>query len=92
MEDLAKTLEESPQGIPFGVVKELRSRLGAILSGDELVTDINLRDVRRLYGSLSEDMTTAIAAKGPAALNAWNKAETFWKTGMDRIEKTSCSR
>ena len=86
MEDLATTLEQSPQGIPFGVIKELRSRLGAILSGEDMVTDISLRDVRRLYGSLSDDMTTAISEKGPAALNAWTRAETFWKNGMDRIE------
>lgn len=87
MHDLASTLEENPQGIPFNVLKELRSRLGSILSGDELVSDINLRDVRRIYGSLSEDMTDAVAAQGPDAMGAWGKAETFWKTGMDRIER-----
>jgi hypothetical protein len=61
LEDLAATVESSPKGVPFEVLKELRSRLGAMLSGDEMVADVNLRDVKRLYGALSDDMRNGIA-------------------------------
>jgi hypothetical protein len=74
--------------IPFAVIKEERSRLGAMLSGEELVTDINLRDVKRLYGALTEDMGAAVQkAGGTQATAAWNRANLFYQKGMDRIEK-----
>jgi hypothetical protein len=88
LEHLGQAAESGNGTIPFGVMKELRSRLGAMLSGDELVADINLRDVKRLYGALTDDMATAIQKHGGnAATHAWNRANTFTRTGHDRIEK-----
>lgn len=84
-----EAVSSSPNGtIPFAVMKELRSRLGAILSGDELIADINRRDVKILYGALTEDMGAAIQkAGGTPATQAWNRANTFYQKGADRIER-----
>jgi hypothetical protein len=86
--DLDKAAEAGGGTVPFEVVKELRSRLGAMLSGDELVADINLRDVRRLYDTLTEDMGAAIHKTGGGqATAAWNSATSFYKKEIDKIEK-----
>jgi hypothetical protein len=88
LEHLGQAAESGGGTVPFGVMKELRSRLGAMLSGDELVAEINLRDVKRLYQALTEDMATAVQKQGgAAATNAWNRANAFTRTGHDRIEK-----
>lgn len=88
LERLAQALDDSPNGaIPFQVAKQLRSRLGAMLNGDELVTDVNLGDVKRIYGALSQDMRAGIAQSNPRALPAWDRAEAFWRQGSEKIEK-----
>ncbi len=86
---LDEAVTNSPNGtIPFAVVKELRSRLGAMISGEEMIPDVNLRDVKRLYGALTEDMGAAVQKVGGApGTQAWNRANTFWQKGTDRIEK-----
>jgi hypothetical protein len=86
--DLDKAAEAGGGTVPFEVIKELRSRLGAMLSGDELVADINLRDVKQLYGTLTEDMAAAIhKAGGAPATRAWSRATQFTKAGHERIDK-----
>jgi hypothetical protein len=87
--NLEQAASSSPNGtIPFTVMKELRSRLGAMQSGEELVSDINLRDVKRLYGAITEDMGAAVQkAGGNQGTAAWNRANLFYQKGMDRIEK-----
>ncbi len=89
LERLQQAAESSPDGtIPFQVVRELRSRIGAALSGEELIPDINIRDAKRLYGALSEDLGAAVQKNGgQPATQAWNRANLFNQKGMDRIEK-----
>ena len=41
-------------------MKQLRSQLGDMLDGTTIVPDINLGDVKRLYGALTEDMAAAV--------------------------------
>jgi hypothetical protein len=73
--------------IPFAVMKELRSRLFAMENGDELVADLNMRDVRILRGALTEDMGAAVQkAGGTQATQDWNRAGLFYRKGMERIE------
>jgi hypothetical protein len=85
---LDEAVANSPDGgIPFTVMRELRSRLGAMLSGDELVADINLRDVKRLYGALSDDMAATVEkVGGEPGRQAWLRATNHWKAGQERIQ------
>lgn len=85
-DELANALDQNPQGIPFAVIKDFRSRLGEMLSGADLV-DAPLRDIKRLYGAVSDDMQGAIAQHGGReGLQAWQRASKYWKAGSDRIE------
>lgn len=85
-ESMAATLEASPQGIPFNVLKEWRSQIGEALSGADMIEGVGMRDLKRLYGTLSDDMRTAVASRGPAAERAWDRAQQHWKAGTDRLE------
>ncbi len=85
--NLSDALQKDPQGIPLGVLKDFRSRLGEMLTGADLVDGLSLRDVKMLYGAVSDDMRTAIVQKGGApAAKAWDRASNFWKAGTSRLE------
>ncbi len=67
-------------------LKELRSRVGEEI-GDQRFSDGTLKsELRGLYGALSEDMKTTAAAQGPRALRAFERANTLYKQGQDRID------
>ena len=86
-DDLAQTLDDSPDGsISFEVLKEFRSKIGNMISGTDLVTDVAKGDLKQLYGALSQDMKYAIAQTNPKALPAWNRAQLYWEKGSDRIQ------
>jgi len=80
-------IDMAPDGsIPFSAAKELRSRVGAKLADSGLVSDIPKAELKRLYGSLSQDIR-AQAAKDPKAFAAANRAENYYRSGLDRLEK-----
>ncbi|ASY45371.1 hypothetical protein CJD35_13705 [Sphingobium xenophagum] len=67
-------------------LKDLRSRIGEEI-GDQRFSDGTLKsELRGLYGALSEDMKATAAAQGPAALRAFERANTLYKQGQDRID------
>lgn len=67
-------------------LKAFRSRIGEEI-GDQRFSDGTMKsELRGLYGALSEDMKNTAAAQGPAALRAFEKANTLYKQGQDRID------
>ena len=85
--NLADAIAQNPKGIPFGVLKDFRSRLGEMLTGADLVDGLPMRDVKMLYGAVSDDMRAVIGQKaGAAGLKAWDRASNYWKAGASRLE------
>lgn len=67
-------------------LKDLRSRIGEEI-GDQRFSDGTLKsELRGLYGALSEDMKATATAQGPKALRAFERANTLYKQGQDRID------
>lgn len=67
-------------------LKDLRSRIGEEI-GDQRFSDGTLKsELRGLYGALSEDMKATASAQGPKALRAFERANTLYKQGQDRID------
>lgn len=87
-DDLQNALvAHAAKGIPFGLLRDFRSRLGDIMSGRQAIEGLNQADLKLLYGALSDDMRTAVAATGgPAATTAWDRASKYWAAGMNRVE------
>jgi len=72
--------------LPYELLKDLRSNIGkSIGSLRGPMSDLQGSDLKRLYSSLSDDMYSAAAASGPDALKSFERANNFYKAGMQRI-------
>jgi hypothetical protein len=83
---LQSDLGEGGTTLPYGALADLRSRVGSMLTGSELVTDIPRAQVKQLYGGLSDDLRGAAVAAGPDAVQAFNRASTYYRAGMGRMD------
>jgi hypothetical protein len=85
--DFADLAEQMPDGVPYKVVKAMRTRVGNILDGSEAVPDVNIAEAGRLYSALSDDMAATVGeVGGEAGLAAWQRASSFWRAGKDRLQ------
>lgn len=72
--------------LPFEAVKRLRTLIGEQIGDAGLVPDVPTRQLKALYGALSDDLGTAAKQAGPDAEHAWNWANQFTKQQMGRLE------
>lgn len=84
--DLAANARMGMNGMPYGSVKALRSRIGEMLDDAALNPDINTQQLRRVYGAFSDDMAQAAATAGPEAQRAMTRANNFFRARMARLE------
>lgn len=86
---LTADLEASAQTgtLPYASVKKLRSLVGQEIEAGALVSDAPQAAWKRLYGALSTDLADAATAAGPAAEQAWKKANDFTKSELGKIEQ-----
>jgi hypothetical protein len=75
--------------LPYSTLADLRSRVGSMLTGSELVTDIPRAQVKQLYGGLSDDLRGAAQAAGPDAVQAFSRANNYYRAGMARMDTLS---
>lgn len=71
--------------VPYSTIKALRTRVGEMLE-DGLVSDVPQKQLRRLYGALSEDLRQAADQAGPAAQRAWARANKYTRARSRRME------
>ena len=72
--------------IPYELLKDLRSSIGRSMGKlDGPMSNLPEAELKRIYGSLSEDMKSAATAAGPDALKAFNRANKYYAAGMKRI-------
>jgi hypothetical protein len=86
-EALESDLAAGNGAIPYEALARVRSRVGEMIGDAGLAPDIPTRQLRGLYGALSEDMKAAAHAAGGRAVNAFNRANNHFKYGMSRLEK-----
>jgi hypothetical protein len=73
-------------GLSWNDLKALRSRIGYEI-GEQRFSDSPTKDeLRALYGAMSEDMRATAVAQGPRAVNAFERANTLYQNGQERIE------
>ncbi|MGJ4804444.1 hypothetical protein [Luteimonas sp. SDU82] len=73
--------------LPYQALASVRSRVGEMISEAGLLPDIPTRQLRGLYGALSQDMRAAAQAAGPAAEKAFTRANNHFKYGTARLER-----
>lgn len=72
--------------LPYEAVKSLRSRVGDMIADSGLTSDVPRAQLKQLYGALSQDIRNQ-AATNPQAYAAANRAENYYRAGMDRLDK-----
>ena len=89
-----------PTGIPYGVVKNLRTSIGEEARSANVVGTPEQAQIKALYGALSDDMRGAALqsdmARGPqpavtrpsSAVGSLARANDFYRSGMDRVKRT----
>lgn len=78
--------DASNGAVSYSVMKDLRSSIGSRLGSPSLVDDIPRGQLKQVYGALTDDMRIAAQGQGPLALKAFDRASTYYKAGMDRID------
>ncbi|MCR9215308.1 MAG: hypothetical protein NXI13_16445 [Proteobacteria bacterium] len=74
--------------LSFSDLKAFRTEVGRKLRKPSILSDIDQDQLINLYGALSDDMRAAAAAKGDGALRAFERANTYFRAGMNRIKTT----
>lgn len=89
---------ERPEGLTYAGVKDLRTRLGEMLDDGVFPEGMSQGELRRIYGSLSDDLRDTVAATGgERAVAAWKRANainTFveeWKGNLGKLLGTDKS-
>lgn len=72
--------------MPYEAVARLRTLVGEQLVGAPLLGDVPIGQWRRLYGALSADLRIASQQAGPQAARAFNRADTYYRSGANRME------
>lgn len=73
--------------LPYDVLKDLRSSIGASMGKiNGPMSSLPQAELKRLYGSLSEDMRAAAKATGDDALRSFERANKFYAAGVKRID------
>jgi len=74
--------------LPYSALKGIRTMVGEKIAGAGLNPDLDVKQLRGLYGRLTEDMTAAVNATGnPRAMQLMERANNYYKLGANRIEQ-----
>ena len=87
--DLLKAVEiDAPTGnLPYDAVKQIRTSIREKLDEFELAPDVPRQQLRKIYGSLTDDMRAAAKASGPKAEAAFTRANNYTVAMHNRIDK-----
>ena len=81
--------EIANNNISWGALKQFRTEVGQALgSPTGSLTDTTSGRLKSLYGALTADMEAATKASSPQAFSAWQRANQFYKSGAQRIERS----
>lgn len=88
VKQLDKLLDEGSGQAPYEAVKDFRSTIGRMLEGGELMPDISRRDLKRIYGALTQDLRDIAKARGgEEAIKAFARASNFTRSLHKRTDK-----
>lgn len=87
--DLQAAAAASNGRLPYEAVKKLRTLVGQEIDDAGLMGDFPRSKFKALYGALSRDLERAAAEAGPAAMQAYRRANNYTRMGMERAENVS---
>jgi len=69
-------------------LQEFRTRVGDMLDEPRMAEKIAPRQLRALYGALTDDMEATARGQGTDALRSWRRANTYYAARMRRVNDT----
>ncbi len=84
--DLRSSVEAAGGKLPYEALKKLRTLVGREMADSSVMSDVPRSKWKSLYGALSSDLEAAAKTAGPQATSAYNRANTFTRAGMKRLE------
>lgn len=87
--NIAQAFERDVAGgaLTYDALKRLRSQVGELIGDTGLTVDTPTRQLRALYGAISDDLTeTALSTGNPQAINAARRANAYYRAGSQRID------
>jgi len=91
--EIAKALQTDVQAgngnIPYEALARLRSQVGEAISDAGLMSDQPTRQLKGLYGALTDDLKTSADTTGPQARSAFDRANAYYAAGNKRLDDIS---
>ncbi|MES2942936.1 MAG: hypothetical protein V4772_08710 [Pseudomonadota bacterium] len=87
IDDFLKTQVDN--SLPYEALKKLRTLVGREIADNSLVSDVPRSKWTALYAALSDDLGDAAVKAGPRAEKAWDRANTYTRLNMQRLEQLS---
>jgi hypothetical protein len=78
--------DASNGAVTYSVLKDLRSTVGRRLGSPSLHDDIPRAQLKQVYGALTSDLRAAAQSQGNDAVKAFDRANTYYKAGIDRMD------
>ncbi len=75
--------------IPFEAMKKTRTLVGNEIADGGLLSDVPRSKWNALYGAISGDMQGAANQAGPQASKAFNRANDYTRTGIERLDRVA---
>jgi hypothetical protein len=84
--DMVLPALQRPGGLTYEGIKNLRTNIGGMLSRGILPDGVDGGQLKQIYGALSEDLKTSVAASGPKASAAFDRANRYTDLVTSRRE------
>lgn len=72
--------------MPYESLRQIRTIIGQEMRSTDIIGTPAQGRLKALYGALSNDMATAAKQTGPKAEKAWNRFNSYYSAGRDRID------
>lgn len=72
--------------MPYESLRQIRTIIGQEMNSTDIIGTPAQGRLKSLYGALSSDMAQAAKQSGPKAERAWNRFNSYYSSGKDRID------
>lgn len=84
----ARLADDLDNGMTWEAATRLRSSIGESIGKiNGPLADMDQGRLKRVYAQLTDDLASAASQAGPDAERAWTRAQTYYKSGAERISK-----
>jgi hypothetical protein len=82
--DIVLPAATAPGGLTYEGIKNLRTNIGGMLKSGILPEGVDGGQLKQIYGALSDDLGVSVAASGPQAQAAFDRANKYYDLLKDR--------